>query len=108
MEPMSDLMMWDLIVGFLSATFVLPVIQQPAWSSARRAAVTFVYSVLVGLGIAYFTGAFANLGDVKSAVTSVLVTLVAAIATYKGFAGPTGIARTIEGATSPHPAGPGE
>lgn len=104
MDPnLTDLAMWNLIVGFLSATFVLPVIQQPSWSAGRRAAVTFVYSIIVGLGIAYFTGAFAHLNDVKAGVTSVLLTLVAAISTYKGFAQPTGVAPTIEAATSPTP-----
>lgn len=101
MEPLTDLMMWNLLVGFLSATFVLPVIQQPRWSSARRAAVTFVYSILVGVGVAYFTGAFSHLDDVHAAITSVLVTLVTAISTYKGFAQPTGVAGAIEAATSP-------
>ncbi len=105
MDPnLTDLAMWNLIVGFLSATFVLPVIQQPTWTAGRRAAVTFVYSIVIGVGIAYFTGAFAHLADVKAAVTSVLLTLVAAISTYKGFAQPTGVAAAIESATSPVPA----
>lgn len=101
MDPMNDLMMWNLIVGFLSATFVLPVIQQPSWSASRRAAVTFAYSVLVGLGVAFFTGAFSHLDDVRAGVTSVLLTLIAAISSYKGFAQPAGVAPAIEAATSP-------
>jgi hypothetical protein len=100
---MDDLTMWNLIVGFLSATFVLPVIQQPTWTSGRRAVVTFVYSIVVGLGTAFFTGAFDQLSDVRAGVTSVLLTMVAAIASYKGFAQPTGVAPAIEGATSPEP-----
>lgn len=103
MTPDSDLMMWNLIIGFISATFILPVIQQPAWSAAKRAGVTFAYSVLIGLGTAFFTGAFANLSDVRAGVTSVLLTLVAAIASYRGFAKPIGVAPAIEDATSPHP-----
>lgn len=109
MDPVGDLAMWNLIVGFISATFVLPVIQQPRWSSARRAAVTFVYSVIVGLGTAFFTGAFSHLDDVRAGITSVLLTLVAAIASYRGFAKPVGVAPAIENATSPgraEPAGP--
>lgn len=103
MNPDSDLMMWNLIIGFLSATFILPVIQQPTWSAAKRAGVTFAYSVLIGLGTAYFTGAFSHLNDVRAGVTSVLLTLVAAIASYRGFAKPVGVAPAIEDATSPHP-----
>jgi hypothetical protein len=102
---MGNLAMWNLIVGFLSATFVLPVIQQPTWSSGTRAGVTFVYSIVVGVGTAYFTGAFAHLTDVSAGVTSVLLTMVAAVASYKGFAQPTGVAGAIESATSPAPAG---
>jgi hypothetical protein len=100
-ESMDDLTMWNLIVGFLSATFVLPVIQQPTWSSARRATVTFIYSIVVGLGTAFFTDAFSQINDVRAGVTSVLLTLVAAIASYKGFAQPVGVAPAIEDATSP-------
>lgn len=101
MDAMSDLSMWNLIIGFLSATFILPVIQQPTWSVKARAAVTFGYSVVVGLGTAYFTGAFAHLADVHAGVSSVLLTLIAAISSYKGFAQPTGVAKAIEFATSP-------
>lgn len=100
-DAMGNLAMWNLIVGFLSATFVLPVIQQPRWSSRKRATVTFIYSIVVGLGTAYFTGAFAHLSDVSAGVTSVLLTMVAAVASYKGFAQPTGVAPAIEAATSP-------
>ena len=99
---MNDLEMWNLIVGFLSATFVLPVIQQPGWSDRRRSAVTFIYSIVVGLGVAFFTGAFDAVNDVRAGVTSVLLTLVAAIASYRGFAKPVGVAPVIEQATSPN------
>jgi len=95
--------MWDLVVGFISATFVLPVIQQPTWSTRRRAAVTFGYCVVAGLVTAWLTGAFVAAHDVRSGASSVLMTLVTAIASYKGFAQPTGIAGSIEAATSPPP-----
>ncbi len=98
---MSDLQMWELIVGFVSATFVLPIIQQPAWSSRKRAIVTFIYCVAAGLVTAYLTGAFAGIRDVRTGVSSVLLMLVTAIASYKGFAQPTNIAPAIEAATSP-------
>lgn len=101
MDPMTDLAMWNLLVGFLSATFVLPVIQQPRWSAGQRAGVTFAYSIVVGLGVAFFTGAFDHVSDVRAGITSVLMTLIAAIASYKGFAQPTGVAAAIESATSP-------
>lgn len=98
---MSDLAMWNLVAGFLSATFLLPVIQQPQWTERARAAVTFGWSLLVGLGTVYLQGDFAALANVRAVVTSVLLTLVAAISSYKGFAKPAGIAGAIEKATSP-------
>ncbi len=100
---MNDLEMWNLIIGFLSATFVLPVIQQPTWSDKRRAATTFIYSIVVGLGTAFFTDAFGHVDGVRAAITSVLLTLVSAIASYRGFAKPVGVAPAIESATSPAP-----
>jgi hypothetical protein len=95
--------MWELIVGFLSATFVLPVIQQPRWTSKVRAGATFVYSVLVGSGTAYLTGAFSGVHDVRQGIAAVLLMLIAAISTYKGFAQPFGIAPALERATSVGP-----
>lgn len=100
---MTDLQAWELLVGFLSATFVLPIIQQPHWSEKRRSIVTFVYSVIVGLVTAYLTGAFDGVHDLRTGVSAVLLMLVSAVASYKGFAKPTGLAPAIEGATSPPP-----
>lgn len=98
---MTDLQMWELLVGFISATFVLPVIQQPKWTEKRRAAVTLAYSVVVGLVTAYLTGAFSGVHDVQAGVSAVLLMLVSAVASYKGFAKPFGVAPAIEAATSP-------
>lgn len=95
--------MWDVVVGFVSATFLLPIIQQPRWTERVRAAVTFAWCVVTGLVTAYLTGAFGGIHDVRAGVTSVLFTLVTAIASYHGFAKPTGIASSIEEATSPSP-----
>jgi len=97
---MNDLQMWTLVVGFLSATFVLPIIQQPRWSPQIRSVVTFIYSIIVGIGTAYLTGAFDGVHDLRTGVSSVLLLLVVAIASYKGFAKPVGIAPAIEDATS--------
>lgn len=98
---MTDTQMWEFVVAFLSATFVLPAIQRPRWSDRVRALVTFGYSVVVALGTAYLSDGFEGDHDVRTAVTSILMMLVAAIATYHGFAKPTGIAPAIETATTP-------
>lgn len=93
----------EMIVGFISATFVLPVIQQPTWTSKRRATVTFVYSIIVGLITAALTGDFTGLHDWHTGSAAVLTLLVSAIGVYKGFAEPTKIAPRIEDATSKKP-----
>lgn len=98
---MTDTEMWSLVAGFLSATFVLPVIQQPRWPSHVRALVTFVWCVVVAVGAAYLTGAFDAADDVRSWATAFLGVFVGAITGYKGFAQPVGIAGAIENATSP-------
>lgn len=98
---MNDTEMWSLIAGFVSATFVLPVIQQPRWPSQVRALVTFAWCILVAVGTAYATGAFDAAADVRSWVTAFLGVFVGAITGYKGFAQPVGIAPAIERATSP-------
>lgn len=100
---MSDLVMWELIAGFVSATFILPVIQQPTWTEKRRAGVTFIYSLIVGLGTAYMTGALDSVRDLRTGISGALLLLVTSISVYKGFAKPRGIAPAIEDATSPKP-----
>lgn len=97
---MSELQMWELIAGFISATFVLPVLQQPKFNARGRAIITFGYCILVGLGIAYLTGSFDGVHDIRTGVSAVLFMLVSAVASYKGFAKPTGLAPAIETATS--------
>lgn len=99
----SDTENWALVVGFISATFVLPVLQQPTFTARTRSLVTFGWSILTGLGTAWVTGAFGGVHDVRAAVTTILLVLVAAISTYHGFARPTGIAPAIEATTSPVP-----
>jgi len=96
--PDTDLMMYSAIVGFVSSMFIIPVIQQPHWTTQVRAAVTFAYCVLAGLGTAYFTGEF----DIANLTTSILSVFVTAIATYKGLAEKT-TAPVIEAATSVRP-----
>lgn len=101
---MTDAAMWALVVGFVSATFVLPVIQQPSWNARVRALVTFFYSIAVGLGTVFFTDGFGV--GIRPIASTILLTLVTAISTYKGFAQPTGVAPAIEASTSPDPAPP--
>ena len=99
---MNNAEMWSIVVGFVSATFVLPVIQQPRWSDRTRSLVTLGYSLLVGLVTVWVNGGLrGDAGSVsKSLTTSILLVLVSAISTYKGLAKPSGVAPAIEVATS--------
>jgi hypothetical protein len=101
MEPLTDVAMWEVVVGFLSATFVLPVFQQPRWTTRARALVTFLWSILSGTGVVYFTDRFVGVDTIREIASSILLVLVTAVASYHGFAKPTGIAPAIERATSP-------
>lgn len=92
---MNNLVMWNLVIGFLLPTLI-SVLQQPRFSQTVRSLITAVVCVLGGLGTAYFNDQF-NTGDV---VGSILITMVAAITFYKGFWKPTGVAPSIEDATS--------
>lgn len=100
---MSNLVMWNLLIGFLMPT-VVAAIQQPKFSSPVRAGITFVAALIGGFLTAYFNDQF-NFGDV---VGSILVTGVSAITFYKGFWKPTGIAPGIENVTSPGSQPPAE
>lgn len=96
MDVLTDGAMWAIIVGFLTPP-VLSIIQRPTWAQHWRAILTFVWCAVTGAITAYFASAFTG----KSIITSILLVLVTAIATYKGLWKPTSISPKIETATSP-------
>lgn len=92
---MSNLVMWNLIVGFLIPHFIA-IFQQVHWTKGVRVAVTAVICVFFGLGTAYFNGLF-NFHDV---IGSILTLGVAAITFYKNFWKQTGVVQKVEAFTS--------
>jgi hypothetical protein len=98
---MSNLEMWSLLVGFF-LPLVIAAIQRASWSNPVRAAVAFVSCVVAGLGTVWLAGNF----NTKDIVSSILVVLVTALATYKGLWKPSGVGPQIESATSPGTKGP--
>lgn len=92
----SNLVMWAAVVGFFMPP-LLSIVQQPGWSQALRAVVMFVASLIAGAGTVYFMGKW----DTTNIVTTVLLVMVTAIATYQGLWKTTGIAPKIEVVTSP-------
>lgn len=93
MQLGSDLELWTLIVGFLLPT-VLALLQQPGWSDRLRALVAFGASAVAGAGTVYFTDPDAF--TTQPVIRTILVVFVVAIATYRNWWKPTGIAPEIE------------
>lgn len=93
----NDVDMWNLIIGFVSATFIIPVLQRPSFPKWARSLITVVWSILTGFATVWFAGDV----DFTNVLHSVGLVFIAAIVTYHGFALPTKIAPAIENATSP-------
>ena len=92
----SNLVMWGLVAGFFMPV-LLAVVQQPGWSQPLRSIVMFVASLAAGAGTVYFAGNW----DTENIVTTILLVMVTAIASYKGLWQPTAVAPKVEVATSP-------
>jgi hypothetical protein len=90
---MTNIDMWLLVVGFLMP-LIIAVVQQPGWSEPVRALVMAVACILAAVGANYFNGALGI--PVAQWAEQILLIAVTAIATYKGFWQPTGIAPAIE------------
>lgn len=87
--------MWSLIVGFF-LPIVIAFLVQTGWSQRLQAVIAFVASAVAAAGTAYLQGDLTGERFVEAA----LVILVTAIATYKGFWKPTGVAPGIETKTN--------
>lgn len=93
---MTNLAMWNLVSGFISSIFIIPILMQPKMSKQLRSAVTFLYCVLLGLAVTWLAGNF----TVRDLVTSMLLTFVSAIGTYEGLSSKLDITKQIEARTS--------
>jgi hypothetical protein len=92
----NDLAMWSLIVGALLPP-VVALVQRPTWLPWVRSVVTVGACIIAGGATAWFSGSLTG----PFTITSILLILTSALATYKGFWKPTEIAPKIEAATSP-------
>lgn len=91
---MTNLEMWSLLVGFF-LPLVISAIQRASWSNPVRALVALGACVVAALGTVWLAGDF----NTKDIVSSVLLVLVTALATYKGLWKPTGVSPGIEAHT---------
>jgi VIT1/CCC1 family predicted Fe2+/Mn2+ transporter len=87
--------MWSLIVGFF-LPIVIAFIIQTGWSQRLQAVAAFAVAAVAAAGTVYFQGELTG----KRFIEAGLLILVTAIATYKGFWKPTGIAPGIETKTN--------
>ena len=99
-KSLSDSGLLSLATGFLLPPFVA-VLQQPRWPIWLRASVTAI--ICVGSG--YLESRLSGTLDTRDITRMVLITLIAANSTYRGFWKPTGLAGTIEEATNVQPFG---
>lgn len=95
MEPLSNVAMWAIVVGFLQPP-VLSLIMQTKWNDRLKALVAFGFSLVTGAGTAWLNGSLNGVGI----LTGILVVAVTSIAFYKGFWKPTGVSPSIERATN--------
>jgi hypothetical protein len=93
--PISDLLMYSALVGFLLPP-VLAIVMQSSWSQRAKAVVAFLACLVAGAGTAYFE---ADL-DGRTWISASLVVVTTALATYRNFWKPTGISPAIESATN--------
>lgn len=93
---MNNAAMWAGIVGFFMP-HLIAVVQQPGWSEGLRSVITFVASVVAAIGTVLIQHGGWSWHDW---VSSTLLILVTAIATYHGLWKPTGVAPSIEKSTS--------
>ena len=87
--------MWSLIVGALAPPLVA-VIQQPRWADWQRTLATVALCIVAGLGTCWFTGEFTS----RDIISSCLVVIVAALATYRSLWKSARVAPLVERATS--------
>jgi len=91
----TDFEMYSLLVGFFLPP-ALALLIQTHWDEKLKTAVAFVACVIAGAGVAYFQGDLTG----KRFVTAALVILTTGYATYRNFWKTSGIAPTIEKATT--------
>lgn len=94
-EPVSDLVMWSAIVGFVLPPLVA-FVNQATWPGWARALVALAACIGAGAGTAAFDGSLTG----QRWATAVLVVLTAALGFYTTFWKPSKIAPAIEQATT--------
>lgn len=93
---MTNIEMWSMIVGFALPP-ALAVVQQTGWSPRLRAVVAFLACLAAAVGTVLVQQ---DGWDTQKWVESSLLILVTALATYRNFWKPTGIAPAIETKTN--------
>ncbi len=93
----SNLVEWNLIVGFL-VPIVTAVIIRQAWAPGLKAIANFVVATIAALGVVYFKGDL-DTSNKNAIISSILLVAVTSIASYHGLLRPTQVAPSVEKAT---------
>lgn len=88
---LSDLALWTVLLGFFGP-IVIAVAAKPAMKPLAKIGIQVGYSVIAGVGTAYFTGAFTG----REIVSAVLLVFASSVISYKGLWKPTNAAETVE------------
>lgn len=90
----SDLIMVLGLIGFFTP-LVIAFITQSRWSSRIKSAVLFIWCLVIGLAVSWFTGKL----DPGNVVTSTLIVFTFAIAFYAGLWKQLGITDKVSALT---------
>ena len=93
--PVTDAQLWAAALAFVLPP-VIAIVNQPRWSGAVKGLLMLAVSALDGLGTAYFNDEFHG----KRIVTCMLIAAIVIGTAYHTLWRPSGIAPSIERATS--------
>jgi ABC-type uncharacterized transport system permease subunit len=93
---MTDTQMWNLIVGVLLPPLIA-LVQRPTLPTWARSLIAVAASGVAGFVTVWIAGELTG----RSVITGVLITLVAAVATYESIWRKVGVTGKVEIATSP-------
>lgn len=93
---LSDQLLFSTILGAILPLLIAAIVQR-RWSKAVKATVALIVCAVGGVGVAYYQGVL----DAGNIGRSIMLVAIAAKSLYESFWKPTGVAGSIEAATTP-------
>lgn len=94
---LGDTVSWGALAGVLTP-LLTSIVQRPTWSKQKRTVIGVLVSIVVGLLTCLADGTLDNAATLLATVT---VVIVASAAAYKSLWQPSGVAPSLEHATTP-------